>query len=207
VLDITSALLASSPIRPQAHRLIDIDGEQTMDVIRVWPEPACFRHTPFDGWLPRQPLLHVRLADEPPEEAEFAGDDEVGWSVPLSPLFAQIPAHVRDALAPQDVGVCWAVLRLAHDIPEVLDLVQDLASLGGLLALKADDHADRTGICGEIRAGLARPRRHLLPLVGLEPRERVVRILRRLDPWALSMPGPAWLKRVIRDDAGRDQEM
>ena len=202
-LDFTSALLHSSPIRPQAHRLMDFEGERTFDVIRVWPEPACFRHTPVEGWLPRQPLLHVRVAHEPPEEAEFAGDDEVGWSVPLSPLFAEVPAQVREALMPQDVGVCWSVLRLAHDVPEVLSLVGDLPSLGGLLALEADDHADRARICGEIRAGLALPRRHLLPLVELEPRERMLRILRRLDPWALGMPGPAWLKRVLGDETPR----
>ncbi len=193
-------LLASSPIRPQAHRLMDVDGVRTMDVIRVWPEPACFRHTAWDGWQQRCPQLHVRLADEPPDDDESAGDDEIGWSVPLSPLFAAIPVHVRNALMPQDVGICWAALRLTHEVPAVLDLMRDLPTLGGLLAMKADDHADRTGIYGEIRVGLARPRKHLLPLVELEPRQRVIRILRRLDPWALGMPGPASVDRVLKDE-------
>lgn len=191
-----SALLSSAPIRAQAHRVTTVDGERRVEVIRVWPGPACFRYTTESGWRPCRLDLHIRCADKTCQEATL---DDLGWDEPLGPLFTAVPTSVREVLRPQDVDVCWAALRLLEDVPERLDVLRDSPTLGGWLAVHVDDAADRAAACSELRKLSTRRRRVMLSLIGLPARKCNVRLLGRLDPWALSVPGPPYLADLIND--------
>ena len=191
------------PITPQAHRVLDQDGHPHVEVLRVWPEPAAWVHTPDDGWKPWRPEVHVQWADSPAEDNEYPGADNIGWDVPLLPLLQAIPVEVRAAVAPLDDPHCWLTLRLLHAVPAALDVVLATPCLGGLLAQHVDDTDDRDAACEALRAALRRPRKHLLPLAGLPERTALLRVLTRVEPRALSIPGPAMIRQVLTSEERR----
>ena len=126
------SLLSTAPIHPQAHRVIDVDGEAVLEVLRAWPAPALHRNTAATGWAERRPNLHVGCAGGEPMDLEHPGNaDAVGWSVPLSSLFASIPDEARAALRAQPAGVSWASLKRLSDVPELLSVVGDIPSSAG----------------------------------------------------------------------------
>ncbi len=184
------------PIVSQAHRTRVVDGVTRIEALRIWPTPAAWAHTPTDGWQPWSPAIHVRWADSPAEDDEYPGADNVGWNLPLQPPLQAIPEHVRAAVAPLDDPACWLALRLLAAVPEALDVVRDIPSLGGLLAQFVEAE-DREAACEALRAALRRPRKHLLPLVGLPAHKALLGVLKRLDPKALSIPGPPMVKEVL----------
>lgn len=193
-------LLSSAPIAGQAYRVGEEDGVTIAEVIRVWPSPAWYSYTAEGTWEEYHPIAHVRWADEGPEtneddDLDLIPVDAIGWDLPLQPLFAEIPAPVRAALMPQDAWTCWAALKLVHAAPEVLDVVRDNPTLGGMLAVHVDDAEDREATCDELRDLLRRPRHHLLPLLGLPARRSYVGILGRIDPMTLGIPAD-WLRGV-----------
>ena len=196
-------LPSDCPIVPEAHRIHDQDGVTRTEVLRVWPEPAAWVHTPSDGWRPWRPEIHVQWAETPAEDDEYPGVDNIGWDVPLQPLLRTIPADVRAALLPLDDPHCWLALRLLHDVPEALDIVRDIPCLGGLLAQHVEDAENRDAACEALRAALRRPRKHLLRQVGLPARKALLGVLKRLDPRALSIPGPAMVKQVLTSEERR----
>ena len=196
----TPTLLSSAPIAGQAYRVGEEDGVTIAEVIRVWPSPAWYSYTAEGAWEEHHPFAHVRWADEAPEgneddDPDLIPVDAMGWDLPLQPLFAEIPAPVRAALMPQDDWICWAALKLVHAVPEVLDVVQDNPTLGGMLAVHVDAAEDREATCRQLRDLLRRPRHHLLPLLGLPARRSYVGILGRIDPMTLGIP-TAWLQGI-----------
>lgn len=200
MLNEMSGLLAAAPLEPQARRVTKEDGEQALDVLRVWPEPTCLRHTEALGWREHWPTVDLCWADTPPDDDGFPVEDLMGWDVPLEPLFERVPDRVRDALIPQDHRVCWAALRLFHAVPSALDLARSIPSLAGLLALKMADGDDPRAFSDLLRDRLRGPRRHLLPLVGLDADRSALRILRRVDPSALGFPGQEEVVAALWDD-------
>ena len=179
----------SAPIDAQSHRVVEISGSPVAEVIRFWPSPGCYRGTLGGGWLERFPCLHVRWADVEPWEEECAGEDAIGWSSPLGPLLGAIPKDVRATLMSQDDAVCWAALKLLHDVPEALSIAQEAPTLTGLLAMTLAESKNWTAACDELRGLLRRPRQHLLPVVRLPPQKSLLRILARVDPTAVGIPG------------------
>ena len=191
------------PITPQAHRVCDQDGVTRVEVVRVWPEPSAWVHTFEEGWRPWRPEIHVQWADSPAEDNEYPGQDNVDWDVPLQPLLQAIPAAIRRVLAPLDDPHCWLALRLLYDVPEALDIASGVLCLAGLLAQQVDDADDREVACVALRAALRRPRKHLLPLAGLPERTALLRVLTRVEPRALSIPGPAMIRQVLTSEEPR----
>lgn len=190
------AILATAPIEPQAHRVRKIDSGQVVEAIRIWPCPGCWRRDEA-GWCERSTDLHVRWAEQTPEDDELPGQDAIGWNAPLRPLFELVPEDVRRVLMVQDDGVCWEALRLVHDVPELIDVARDIPSLAGLLAIHIERAEERDEACAELRHRLRGPRKRLLPLVELPARNSLLRTLAKLDPRALSNPGPHRVLQVL----------
>ena len=200
------ALLPSAPITPQAHRVVEVNGALVAEVIRVWPSPGCYRGILDGGWLERFPSLHVRWADVPVEEEECAGEDAIGWSRPLGPLIGAIPEDVRAALMVQDDAVCWAALKLLHDVPEAFDIAQGVPTLAGLLAMTLAESKDWATACDRTRGLLCRPRQHLLPVVRLPPLKSLLRVMARIDPTAVGIPGHRQVINLLKSEDRRVQK-
>ena len=179
------------PIEPQARRTVFLDGRRLHEVIRAWPEPSCWRLTPSEGWVERRPWIHTRFADDPwPHRGKDDLPDLRGWEPRVEVLLKDVPDDVRKVLRPLCDKVCWAVLKLVAAAPEVMELAPDNLSLVALIALTAEEAEHPHRVFEQVRAGLAGPRRHLLPLVGLPASKALLRVLAKLDPEALSRPGP-----------------
>lgn len=182
------AVLASAPIAVHALRLLAGDDWEAdaVDVLQVWPEPACWRYSVAEGWRVERCPSHHGCWDEDGHPFEVVD----GWDLEVvDPLVAQIPAPVRAALSAFDGGLGWAVLRLLHDVPEALQHASDNPSLVGLVALQVDRAEQRDTACRELRGLLHEPPEQLLPLVGLPARRRMVHLLDKLDPYAVTMLG------------------
>ena len=164
------------PIEPQARRTIVLDGKMTSEVIRVWPEPSCWRLTE-EGWQERRPWIHTRFADDP---WSHRGKDDLpdlrGWEPRAEVLLEAVTGDVRKVLRPLDDKICWAVLQLVAAVPEAVELARDNLSLVALLALRA------TKAFEEVRADLSGRRHGLLPLAGLPPSKALLRVLASSRP-------------------------
>ena len=193
--------LTPPPIEPQAHREHVFRDLTIHDVIRVWPDPACFSLIPGRSWQEYRPRLHTRFAERPPPDPVY--DDFLdlrGWSPRLEPLFKAVPEPIREALLPLCETICWAALRLVAAVPEALDLAPNHLSLLAMLALKAEQAPDPGAAFEQVRVGLRGPRRGLLPLVGLPPSRALVRVVAKLDPFALAAPGPDEVVELLLSD-------
>ena len=179
------------PIEPQARRTVLLDGRRRHEVIRAWPEPSCWRLTPGKGWVERRPWIHTRFAADPwPHRGKDDLPDLCGWEPRVEVLLTDVPRNVREGLRPLCDKICWAALRLVAAVPKIIPLARDNLSLVALLALTAEKPAHRVATFEEIRLGLTGSRRYLLPLAGLPPSRALLRVLAKLDPEALSRPGP-----------------
>ena len=179
------------PIEPQARRTVLLDGRMVHEVIRAWPEPSCWRLTPLEGWVERRPWIHPRFADDPwPHRGKGDLPDLCGWEPRVEVLLQSVPRDVRQVLRPLGDEVCWAAMKLVAAVPKIIPLARDNLSLVTLLALTAEKPAHRVATFEGIRLGLTGSRRCLLPLAGLPPSRALLRVLAKLDPDALSRPGP-----------------
>ncbi len=194
----TLAAISDCPIEPQAHRAYDLDGVQVTEVLRVWPRPSAFHRVGTGRWQPWDPAIDVRWAEAPAEEDERAGSDDVGWNIPLQALLARIPEPVRAALMALDDPACWLALQMLCEVPEALDVVREIPSLGGLLAHALADSCEHDLACDRLRAALKHPRRDVLPLVGLPPEPWMLKALKKLDPRALSTSDPNRVRQVFK---------
>ncbi len=168
----------------------------TLDAIRIWPHPALYSHTSDLGWRERPADLFLELDHE--GEEVYRGADALGWDVPLGPLLLRIPEEIRAALRAQPAPFSWAVLRLLHDVPEMLALADELPSLTALLAGQVAGADDREVATAALREQLppARPVL-LLPFLGLPPEHRLLEALRKTDPGELTIPGVELTLRVL----------
>lgn len=199
MLNITE-VLADAPVEVQAHAIYE--GEAQLAILRVWPRPFSGNFTQEKGWTRSWPML-----DDPfepgPTDGSYPEAGDLGWSVALGPIFDLVPLHLQAALEPFDRGVRWPVLRLLAEIPETLDLVRSNPSLAALVALKLDLAGDWEAACAHVRELLHRPRRSLMPLVGLPATRSAVRVLSRLDPRGVAPPWDEWIRWMLNHaDAG-----
>ncbi len=197
------AILNTSPIRHQARRWVGPFEDPEVQVLRVWPQPASWGWTPRSGWQPIDLDLRVHCADPDSQDDAVPPNDALGWSVPLGPLLATIPAPIREAAALQGNCTCWRLVMLLHDLPELLPLAGENRALAGLLAHQTGPSEDAERSLGSLRALLARPRKHLLPRLGLPPEKGFLRILERLEPGALDEPGPEGVSLVLGTATGQ----
>jgi hypothetical protein len=187
------------PIEPQARRAVAFDSRPELEVIRVWPRPSCWRFIPEAGWQERRPWIHTRFADDPwPHRGEDDLPDLRSWVPRVEVLLEAVPRNVRKVLRPLEDGACWPVLKLVAAVPEIIALASDNLSLVALLALTAQaaDAPDKT--FDEVRTRLSGPRHQLLPLAGLPPSKTLLRVLKKLEPEALSRPGPEAVVELLR---------
>ena len=197
VLDL-EALLTTCPIPFQAHRFVSFGDEPELQAISIWPDPGAVAYTPEAGWEPLGLHVHVRYGHEEPEVEDPILNDVMGWSVALGPLLATIPDAISDVVTDHHNGPCWALLVLLHDMPEMLAVARDNPTLAGILALDCLRPRDGLERRNRLQKALRKPRVHLLPLVGLPPRKDLLRILARLEPWVLCLPGPQDVLRLLR---------
>ncbi len=192
------ALLDTCPIPFQAHRLVHFGGDPELQAISIWPNPGAVAYTPEAGWEPVGLDVHVCYAHEDPSLEPAIPKDVLGWSVPLGPLLATIPDAITDLVNDHHDDACWALLILLHDMPEMLPVARDIPTMAGMLALNCLRPRDGLERREHLREALRKPRVHLLPLVDLPPRKDLLRILARLEPWALCLPGPEDVLRLLR---------
>ena len=168
-----------------------LNGPPVREVIRVWPRPSCWRLTPGEGWVERRPWIHTRFADEPwPHRGEGDLRDLRGWNPRVEGLLEAVPRTVRKVLRPLCDRICWAALKLVAAVPGVMALARDNLSLVALLALTAEKAVRASRVFEQVQAGSAGRRRDLLPLAGLPSSKTLLPVLSKLDPEALSRPGP-----------------
>lgn len=194
------AILDEAPLDFQAWRRVEGEFGVAWEVLRVWPAPSCLRWE-AGGWVERPVRLHVRLADAEPDLSERYGlvFDEDEWSEPLMLLFSRIPGPVRAALGSLDDEACWSTLRLLSDAPALLELALAAPILAALLAWQVDAAEDREAAVRAL-AGVPRERLRDVPLrLGLPAGRTTLRRLARVDPWALSVPGPEAVLGLLRD--------
>jgi hypothetical protein len=188
--------LPSPPIQPQARREHVQCGALVHEVIRVWPDPVCYRLLPGRSWQEYRPWLHTHLAEKPPPDLAHHNplhddsNDTRAWEPRIEPLFKMVPEQIREALDPLCETICWAALKLLAAVPAALDLGRSNLSLTAMLALWAEKAPAPEAGFNEIRKKLRGPRRGLLPLIGLPASRALVRVLAKLDPFAVSVPGP-----------------
>lgn len=190
-------VLAAAPFAPEAWYASPACGEHDWMVVvaRGWPHLDCAVHgAEGDRWLPRP--LDVAVQESRPVRGIPPRRDLARWNGSLHALFEGIPLEVRRAVAPLAAADQWWTMRLVAAVPEVLPVVQDLPSLGRLLALH---HAPLVGHdeAAALRAALRRPRRRLLPLLGLPPEQWLIRVLRKLDPRCLPWDGTTPLVELL----------
>ena len=185
--------LPPPPIQPQARRAVVLCGAFVHEVIRVWPDPACYRLLPGRSWQEYRPWLHTGLAEQTPPDPVHHNplhddsNDVRAWEPRVEPLFRAVPQAIREALDPLCETISWAALKLLAAVPAALDLARSNVSLMAMLALQAEK---APAAFNAIRKKLRGPRRGLLPLVGLPASRSLVRLLAKLDPFAVSVPGP-----------------
>ena len=190
-----SQIIASAPFVPDAHRVFLFDGrENSVQVLRVWPAPRVASYRLDDGrWWPSSLSAHGAVLARP-YEPHFDGDELDWWSVDVRPLFLQIPSCVRLAVGQMPRIYAWKVLRLLAVAPGAIDLVRHHPVLAGLLAfdgrtLYSDKPFYEHALREDFLPLLEKPRRRLLPLLGLPDAGWIVRVLSKMDLRVLIEPG------------------
>ena len=197
------APLDTCPIPFQAHRLVSFGDVPELQAISIWPNPGAVAYTPEAGWEPLGLDVHVCYGHQDPTVEPAIPKDVLGWSVPLGPLLATIPNTITAVVTDHHDDACWALLVLLHDMPEMLAVARDIPTLAGILALDCLRPRDGLERRERLQEALRKPRVHLLPLVGLPARKDLLRVLARLEPWALCLPGPQDVLRMLRTVSGR----
>jgi len=102
------------PLDPQATR--------PDAAIRLWPDPACARRCPHNGWHAWWPRFHRGdlLLSEGSNSEVWA--DISGWDPLLSTLLHHVPDDVSAGLSVVPAEHWLRCLRAVHDCPALLDL-------------------------------------------------------------------------------------
>jgi len=190
-----SRILASAPVVPDAHRIFLFDGqESSVQALRVWPPRVASFDLARGRWLPSLISASGAVLAKP-YEPDIGGDELDWWSVDVRPLFLQIPTCVRGVLARLPRLYAWKVLCLvANAPPAARALVRPPPVLAGLLAfagrtLYADEPFHEQVLRQDFVGLLGKPRRRLLPLLGLADARWIIRVLSKMDVRVLIEPG------------------
>ena len=190
-----SQIIASATFVPDAHRVFLFDGrESSVQALRVWPAPRVASYRLADGrWWPSS-ISAPGTVLASPYGPDIDGDELDWWSVDVRPLFLRIPARVRGVLARLPRLYAWKVLCLLAIAPEAIDLVSHHPVLAGLLAFDGRTlYSDKPFYEHVLREDfirlLEKPRRRLLPLLGLDDARWIVRALSKMDVRVLIEPG------------------
>ena len=129
-------IIATAPFVPDVWRVTPPMGDvpKLVQVVKGWPEPLSLVHGISEGrWLSRP--LHVPAEAVEPGFEATPGVDLDGWSSPIVEIIRGIPREVRAAVAPLVLSCQWWTVQLLALVPEALELVRDIPTLGGLLSL------------------------------------------------------------------------
>ena len=195
--------LASAPIEYQTYRLLP--GEEwaapAVEVLRVWPGPACFRRPigeeytdgwpTVQGWRPDNPFF---LGTWETDDVPF-GEDDLWDPAVLLPLLEEIPKPVRAALDPFDGRLGWWVLRLLHDMPQAVAVAQEHPNLAALLGL-VREHEPPEGLDEQLRSALAQGAEAALPLARLPQKPESLATLGKFETGVIDDVG-VWLCKIL----------
>ena len=175
----------------------------TVLAMRVWPHPAWAWWRPGQRrWFPGSlGTPGAVLAD--PHEAHIDDHELDGWDIDVRTLMLAIPPEIRAAIRPLPKFYAWKALILLAAVPEALDLVRENPVLSGLLAIDqrrvfADEPFHSTTVRTDLLDALRRPRRSLLPLLGLPNAKWILRALERMPPEVLIGPMEEDLLDLLR---------
>ena len=188
-------------------------------VMRLWPEMRAWRRTPCTPWahtrrradeiLCRAPLRPGQIEEIAARRDALVGPlspdqwyepyfrEAAAWSRSLS----TIPDRERE-IASRFKDRRWHLLAMMARCPGAADLLESNPALGFALASPWVLHqpAVRQPM-RTMRALVNRPQARIQAWLGFPATERVRRILRRIDPGALSARLLPSLRRGLRDDA------
>lgn len=184
-------------------------------VMRLWPDMLAWRRTRTKPWaatrkwadqLMRHPALepgyleryqHLRHeAGGPPEFSDLMDGFKLSLQASLAAL-STIPERER-RLASRFTDRRWHALALMARCPGAADLMDANPALGFSLANSwVVRDAPVTQPMRSARSLICKPQVHIMEWLGFEPSERVRRILKRIEPAALSGRRLPQLRRAL----------